>query len=386
MLRSHSKPNLLYVSLERPALNGSGSAMRAGMNLEALAVDFNVHLLVIPVVGTKNLDGLSPAFAEWCSRIEMRQPAELNDTIRADTVFAAVDFQEVHAFRLAMAPFCEPFLSRPTGDRRRCTLDLDDFESKKWSRLAALHESTGDSAAAEAARLEAVRYERMEKVYLPRFDRVYLSNGSDLDELARAYGCDSSLLPNAVRIPSHPPLPGRHPVFTLLFVGNLEYAPNEDAVLFFCRNVVPLLRQQAPCPYRILIVGARPSERVSELAAIDEVTVTGRLEEIADCYRQTAVAVVPLRTGGGTRIKILEAFSYHCPTVSTSVGAEGLEVRSGRELLIADTPSEFARCCVTLMRDPARRRRMADAAFEWIRKHHTVRQVRNALRDSVRDR
>jgi glycosyltransferase involved in cell wall biosynthesis len=90
--------------------------------------------------------------------------------------------------------------------------------------------------------------------------------------------------------------------------------------------------------------------------------------------------VVPIRAGGGTRVKILEAASHRCPIVSTTVGAEGLKVTGGRELCLADTPAQFAESCALLMRDAGERQRLAREALRWVRANHTLEQVRQALR------
>lgn len=133
-------------------------------------------------------------------------------------------------------------------------------------------------------------------------------------------------------------------------------------------------------PLRIVIVGEAMPPRVRQLADNPEVTVVSDAVEVASYYRDADVAVAPVRGGGGTRIKILEAFSYQRPVVSTTIGTEGLDVRDGRELLIADSPAEFASAYLSLMSDPQRGRDMAARSFEWLKGRHTVERVRAVVR------
>lgn len=408
--------NLLYVTPERPALTGSGSAMRIGMSLEALAESYSVHLLVIQLIGSRETNSLPTEFHKWCHRIEylpieererearieaaerlenerrhVSDPAQekpyltmfatANNIAGVARVFEDVDFQAVHVFRLITAPFCEPYLSFLGPARPACVLDLDDVESKKFLRFALLHEANGAADAAFAARLDAERYARMEREYLSRFDRVCVCSREDQVQVAQEHGCRAVVLPNAVRLPAVHRNSEPDQTFTLLFLGNMEYFPNQDAALHFCSEILPRLRQNARRPFRVIIAGPRPSNRVKALAENPEVTVTGYVEDITASYGEADACIVPIRAGGGTRIKILEAFAYQRPVVATQIGAEGLEVTPGKELLLAGSPEEFAGGCLRLMRDEDLGRSLADTAFDWVRRHHTIDQVKACIRD-----
>src|SRR5262249_38828129 len=134
------------------------------------------------------------------------------------------------------------------------------------------------------------------------------------------------VIPNAVRIPPSTSATRRGGPFTLLFVGTLGYYPNEDAAIFFCSEILPRLGASASRPVRLLIVGSNPSLRVRALAQDGKVAITGPLPDLSRCYAAADAVVVPLRAGGGTRIKVLEAFGHRRPVVSTTVGAQGIEV------------------------------------------------------------
>lgn len=159
--------------------------------------------------------------------------------------------------------------------------------------------------------------------------------------------------------------------WSLVFTGKMDFRPNVDAVIWFCRKVLPLVRREVP-DVRFYIVGRSPHRRVLRLARDPAVTVTGYVDDVRPHIAAASVYVVPLRVGGGTRLKVLEALACGKAIVSTSLGCEGLGLTPGRELLVADTPQEFARCMVELLRSPERReelgqaaRRFAEERYDW---------------------
>jgi glycosyltransferase involved in cell wall biosynthesis len=146
----------------------------------------------------------------------------------------------------------------------------------------------------------------------------------------------------------------------LVFSGSMDWHPNEDAVCYFADEILPRIRADIPGA-SFTIVGRHPSARVRELAARPGIVVTGTLDDVRPSIAEGSVYVVPLRAGSGTRIKIFEALSMGKAVVSTSVGAEGLALESGRHFLAADTAHDFAQAVIRLLRDPARRRALGDA-------------------------
>jgi len=158
---------------------------------------------------------------------------------------------------------------------------------------------------------------------------------------------------------------------TLVFPGALTYEANLDAMAFFLSDVLPLIRSQHP-GVTLRITGRTDGVPLHRLALNEQVTLTGYLEDIRPVLAQSQVCIVPLLTGGGTRLKILEAMALGTPVVSTSRGAEGLDVTSGEELLIADEPAEFAAAVLGLLDDRALRdrltangRRLVHARYGW---------------------
>jgi glycosyltransferase involved in cell wall biosynthesis len=139
----------------------------------------------------------------------------------------------------------------------------------------------------------------------------------------------------------------------LLFQGSMDWYPNRDAVEFFARSILPFVRAECP-DVRFIVAGRNPPrELVSELGGSAE--FTGTVPDMRPYLSAATVVVVPLRVGGGTRIKILEACAAGRAVVSTTLGAEGLGLKSGKEILLADDPNEFARCVIALLQNSCRR-------------------------------
>src|SRR5205823_7796812 len=132
----------------------------------------------------------------------------------------------------------------------------------------------------------------------------------------------------------------------VMFVGAMDWEPNVDAVEHFCREIWPSVQAGAPAA-RFRIVGRNPDRRVQKLES-SSIEVTGRVPSVVDHLREAAVVVVPLRVGGGTRIKIYEAMATGKAVVSTTVGAEGLDVHHGQDIVLSDKPKEFAESVVRL--------------------------------------
>ena len=163
----------------------------------------------------------------------------------------------------------------------------------------------------------------------------------------------------------------RPPGLRLLFLGLLSYQPNEDAVIWFVREVLPRIVASHP-DVVFTIAGAQPTGRVLALEGQPGVHVAGPVADVLDCYRDNELMVVPLKAGGGSRLKILEAFAAGTPVVSTTKGAEGLDAEDGRHLLIADTPEAFAAAVIRLHEDQdlylelrANARRLAEEKYDW---------------------
>ncbi|HIQ04824.1 MAG TPA: glycosyltransferase [Anaerolineae bacterium] len=155
----------------------------------------------------------------------------------------------------------------------------------------------------------------------------------------------------------------------LVFTGKMDFRPNVDAVLWLSHEVLPLVQRQIPDAH-FYVVGQKPHRRLRSLAHTSSITITGWVEDVRPYIAGAAVYVVPLRMGGGTRLKLLEAMAMGKAIVSTGLGAEGFDVTDGRELLLADEPAAFADAVVSLLRDPDWRSRLGQQASAFARAHY----------------
>jgi polysaccharide biosynthesis protein PslH len=161
-----------------------------------------------------------------------------------------------------------------------------------------------------------------------------------------------------------PPFP-MTPARDLVFLGSMDWRPNIDGLRWFTSSVLPLIRRRRPnCSFAV--VGRHPTAEVRGMGSDRHIHITGTVHDVRPYLWESAVSIVPLRIGGGTRLKIYEAMAAKIPVVSTSVGAEGLDIRDGENIRIADSPENFAAACLQLLDHPNARRRMAAAAWERI--------------------
>lgn len=203
---------------------------------------------------------------------------------------------------------------------------------------------------------------REERRTWARLDGCTLTSESDQAMLlADAPKTRTAVIPNGVDLDFFQPPADRtaREPGTVLFFGAIDYYPNTEGLLFFLREIWPLLRSRTP-GLRLCIVGRRPPDVILAHRAPD-VEITGAVDDVRPYIERAAVVVAPLRIGGGTRLKILEALAMGKAVVSTSLGAEGLAIVSGRELFIADDPAGFARDVTKLLGEPELADRMGEA-------------------------
>lgn len=204
------------------------------------------------------------------------------------------------------------------------------------------------------------------------FDHSIMVSDKDCETMARAYGIhDTSSIPLGVDNEFFSPSPEEADEAThLVFTGSMDWLPNQDATEFFVGEVMPRLREHGR--FVFWVVGRNPPASIRALAEEhDDVEVTGTVDDIRPYLRRGHVYVVPLRIGGGTRIKIFEAMAMQRAVVSTSIGAEGLPVTHGEDCLIADTPQELADAIVALADDLERRGKVAEAGRRLVAENYS---------------
>jgi glycosyltransferase involved in cell wall biosynthesis len=186
------------------------------------------------------------------------------------------------------------------------------------------------------------------------------------------------VVPNGVDLEHHrPDLFERRPD-SLVYNGALTYAANYDAVQYFLEQIFPQVKQEVP-QATLTVTGTTKGVAVSDLPKEDAVVFTGYVEDIRTVVGSSTICVVPLRQGAGTRLKILEAMALCTPVISTSKGAEGLEVVDGQHLLVADTPGDFAAQTVRLLQDASLRRRLAQQALQLVHDRYAWPDIQHGL-------
>jgi glycosyltransferase involved in cell wall biosynthesis len=214
---------------------------------------------------------------------------------------------------------------------------------------------------------------RYEAMICKLADRVIAVSEADKEAIERLVpGLKVIAVPNGVdteyyndKIPMTKSQLGNCP---LVFTGKMDFRPNVDAVIWFCREVLPLVQCDFPSVH-FFIVGQSPNRRVISLARNPAVTVTGYVKDVRPYIAGALVYVLPLRMGGGTRLKLLEAMAMGKAIVSTSLGCEGFDATYGRELLVADDAEEFAHLVVELLRDAQRRERLGKEARRFAERY-----------------
>jgi polysaccharide biosynthesis protein PslH len=236
-----------------------------------------------------------------------------------------------------------------------------NVESEIWRR----HATNGSGPARKLIYgLEFSKMLRYEQKMVQRFDHVIAVSEHDKN-LMKAWVDPVRITVVPTGVDTGQFCPGPQPEQEkplVVFVGAMDWEPNIDAAKYFCAEIWPLVLAKVP-DAKFRIVGRNPDRRVQALAG-NTVEVTGRVPSVVEHLRAAAVVVVPLRVGGGTRLKIYEAMAVGKAVVSTTVGAEGLDVHHGRDMILADSPVSFAESVITLLRDPDLRSRQGRAAAE----------------------
>lgn len=220
-------------------------------------------------------------------------------------------------------------------------------------------------------RLQWRRMARFEAAECRRVAHVVAVSAADADVFRAEYGVASvSDVPTGVDLDYFvPERSGTRSSDELVFVGSMDWMPNDEGIRWFVAEVFGLVQQQVP-NVKLTIVGRSPSTVLRALAAQNSaISVTGTVPDVRPYLNRAALSVVPLRIGGGTRLKIYEAMALGAPVVSTTIGAEGLPVQDGQHLRLADTPQAQAAVITELLRQPAAAGRLARNARNYVEQH-----------------
>lgn len=298
------------------------------------------------------LRGLPPETAQY-------QAPELHALVRAG------NYDLLHIEESILAPYVA---SLPTGRRIPRLLTLHNVHFVQEARLARIESSL-------SSRLRRRFNGAWMRSYEPRmtthFDRLIAVSEDDRSALlAHAPDARIDVVPNGVDTHALQRLPPHDGPPALLFVGSMFYRPCVDGASWLVREILPLVRRTHP-GLEVWIVGKGPTAEVQALAGAG-VHVVGEVEDLRPYYARATIAVAPLRAGGGSRLKILEAMAYGRAVVATTIGAEGLDLTDGVHVAVADTPDAFATRIAALLEDATARTTIEDAAralvehsFDW---------------------
>jgi glycosyltransferase involved in cell wall biosynthesis len=223
-----------------------------------------------------------------------------------------------------------------------------------------------------------------ERRWIRRFKVCIAVSDQDADAIRRmSPNTEVHIVPNGVNISQFASRGSERSQRTLLFFGTLSYGPNADGITWFCREVLPRVRNRIP-EVELDITGIDPTPRIRQLASQTGVNMVGYVPDIRERLWSATATVVPLHVGGGTRLKILEAMAAECPVISTSIGADGLGAIDGKHLLIADEAEAFANAIVTLFASPKMRREMAVLGRKFVSEHYDWRTITPKLDEACR--
>jgi glycosyltransferase involved in cell wall biosynthesis len=277
----------------------------------------------------------------------------------------------VEAFDAVVCDFLFP--APHFEDLSKVTLFQHNVEAQIWKR----HAEYGTTTAHRAYfGLQARRMEAYEGQVCRAVRRVIGVSEADVALMRSEYGVQRvSPVATGVNLEYFAPAPVIVPGEELVFVGSMDWLPNEDGMKWFAAEVWPLIRRVRP-ECRLAIVGRKPGPEIQKLGEAGwGVRVTGTVPDVRPWLHGGKVCVVPLRIGGGTRLKIYESMAARLPVVSTTVGAEGLDYQDGENLRVADSAAEFAAACLDLLTDEPRRLAMAEAGWRLVSERYSWEAV-----------
>lgn len=288
-------------------------------------------------------------------------------------------FDIVHFDSMHMASYETLFLN--SGNRRVVSIyDWHNIESESMRRYSLEVKSAAKRFYADST---VPRLQKLEKSLLQNaFAHTVCSKREEMELKSRVPAAKIATVPNGVDTAffARPAVDLRWPPQSIVFVGAMNYYPNVDAALWFTRDVWPRIRSLFP-ECRLTLVGSDPAPEVLALRGTEGLEVTGTVKDVRPFYHHADIALAPLRMGGGTRLKILEAMAAGVPVISTAVGAEGLAVESERNILIADEtkPESWIQAILSLRESEGQRRELIASGMQLVRDHYDWKVVGKSL-------
>jgi sugar transferase (PEP-CTERM/EpsH1 system associated) len=286
---------------------------------------------------------------------------------------------KVH-FDVVICDFLAPAVNLPRNLQTPVLLFQHNVEAAIWQRH---HEVQQNPVKKRYLYWQWRKMQRFEQEACRRVNCVVAVSEADAEKMQRDYGLEKVYdIPTGVDVDFFKPM---NTIATrpnsLVFTGSMDWLPNEDAMQYFINEIMPLVRKAVP-DLRLTIVGRSPYPSLVELAQRDSsISVTGRVDDVRPHMEGATAFIVPIRIGGGTRLKIYEAMAMEKPVISTTVGAEGLPVRDGVELLLADDPKAFAEAVINVLSDSSLANRLGKNAAALVRENFGWRRVSATMAD-----
>jgi polysaccharide biosynthesis protein PslH len=331
---------------------------------------------------TSRLDG--SAFAQSVDYLRLMfktAPFAVSKFTHPEVRRLVADWIGKRKFDVSVCDFLSASLNFPQTLATPTVLFQHNVETSLWQRLA---KTESNPAKRIAYKLEAGKMAKHERTTLRRFHHIIAVSEQDRQQmLAMDSSINITVVPTGVDTMKYsvaPPSSADPP--RIVFLGSMDWEPNVDAVAYFCRDIFPRVRAEFPSAI-FQIVGRNPHPSIKQLAS-ESVEITGTVPSVTEYLHAATVVVVPLRIGGGTRLKIFEAMATGRALVSTTIGAEGLAVQNGRDLILADDATAFAEAVMLLFRDAELRHATEVAAaklaaqYDWA---NIVRQFHQVLHD-----
>ena len=385
----------MYVVGNWPWPTTSGVRLRAASLADRFADRFDLTL-----IAADRPDDRFPAWSAAVRRLRARARSKpirpidnllavargrqvpLEQMLRAGVpdAFADVLAQVKPAIVVLGRPFFDAFVDRALASGARVITDAD--ENLERSTRLILRSNALPRARLKAA-VDVMTVGRMQRRNYPRVEQVWVTSQLERRDFVRFLDADRVRV-----IPQAAPglgdaVPAVEPIRSVAYVGWYHYAPNEAAAVELIGQIMPAIRA-AGGPRRLTLIGRDPSLRMRRLAAATgEVEITGEVPDVIPPLRSAGVLVVPLRSGAGTRLKILEAMAAGVPVVSTSLGYEGLELEPGSDLLVAETAAEFADALARLTRNEPLRRALVENALSTVRQRYSPAAQERAILDAL---
>lgn len=261
----------------------------------------------------------------------------------------------------------------------RLVIDLDDIEPIKLERALKYKVFSGWY---EKYRVElnSFIFQIYHRIYLGYADRCIVCSRQDKEYVSKKnWARRIEIIPNALEFEKYAAVGDSPHNKTILFCGTLHYEPNVEGLVWFFQKVWPLLKERDPA-VTLLIVGRKPCDRVQAMHDGKTVFVYPDVPDVLPFYQRSSLSIAPLWIAGGTRVKIIEAAACRRPVLATTIGAEGLDLKNGEHLLLADTPETFAEACLGLLNDRALAERIALNGYHRCREIYDLPPVLAEIR------